>query len=470
LRQALMEIRRALGDLAHLVDSDRDTVRLMDAVTDIETTPDEVKAALETGRDFLEGIDIADAAFEDWLREERSRLSPEVREPVPEAQSRIPLLIRLGSLPPGVGSFAGMALADSIGRLLAEFAHVDVFGAGGAAAPPDLPRGGMTLTVEGALIGDHVHMLVGLLSSETGQTIWNQRASLPLTQADFIGGGDFPPLVFQAAEAALSHVPQLGAGQAGARRASALIARALTEMFSYDAIRLRRADSMLAEALSLAPSARILAWRSLVRQIMVVERTESDTARLHAEADDFARRALEMSKANPLVLALVSQVRVMLDENPEAGTVLARDSVALSPFNAFGYAAQTGALLRAGKPAEALIAARTGAAIAARTPYVHWWESLCGLSALAQDKQEAAIAHYEAAHYRAPNFRSPMRHLLFLYLAAGDEAKARRVLKDLRRAEPDFSIDLIRNDPDYPAATLRRSRLIARYGDDLAKL
>ena len=111
----------------------------------------------------------------------------------------------------------------------------------------------------------------------------------------------------------------------GRWRANALIARALPEMFSYDAARLRDADDMLVQALAIAPSARAYAWRSLVRQIMYVERTEPDQKRLTDEADDYARKALELSRANPLVLALVSAVRVMVDENPEAGTVLARD-------------------------------------------------------------------------------------------------------------------------------------------------
>lgn len=473
LRQALVEIRRALGTAADVLVTDRDSVRLVHVETDIEVEPEQVRMALAAGREFLEGIDIADQAFEEWLREERARVAaPPGATPAPltDPARRLPFVVRLGRLPDGTGSFMGMALADSIGRLLAEFAHIDVFGAGGMPLPPDLPPGGLVLHVEGAEIGDRVHLLVSLQSPAQGQTIWNQRVSLPVGQADFINGGEFPPLVFQAAEAALTHLARLPDGDRGPNRVNALIARALPEMFSYDRQRLRNADRMLAEALSIAPSARIYAWRSLVRQIMYVERTEDDQKRLEAEADEYARRALELSRANPLVLALVGAVRVMVDENPEAGTVLARDSVALSPFNAFAYSAQAGAMIRAGKYADALEAARTGAAIAARTGFVHWWESLCGLSAIRAGNYEAAIAHCEAAYYRSPSFRAAMRPLLFLYLSLGAEEKALRVLRNLRRVEPDFGLALIRDDPDYPAVTLRRSGLISRYGADLERM
>jgi hypothetical protein len=62
-----------------------------------------------------------------------------------------------------------------------------------------------------------------------------------------------------------------------------------------------------------------------------------------------------------------------------------------------------------------------------------------------------------------------MRHLLFLYMAAGEETKAQRVMTSLLRAEPDFSIDRVRNDPDYPASTLRRSGLLDRVMQDFIR-
>jgi hypothetical protein len=82
----------------------------------------------------------------------------------------------------------------------------------------------------------------------------------------------------------------------------------------------------------------------------------------------------------------------------------------------------------------------------------------------------SAIGHYEAAHSRAPSFRAAMRHLLFLYLAVGERDKAARVYRALLRVEPDFTLDRIVNEPDYPAVTLRRSGLLDQYGPELARL
>jgi tetratricopeptide (TPR) repeat protein len=477
LRQALMEIRKALGDEAEHLQTDRDMVRLDGATTDLEQDAGAAARALQAGREFLEGIDIVDQSFEDWLREERARVEralgirrpDQARMPV-AATARLPFVIRLGGLPSGMGAFAGRALADAIGRLLAEFAHIDVYGAGGAQIPPDLPREGLALHIEGAEIQDRVHVLVSLSSTASGQIIWNQRAAVPLAEADFIGAGDLPPLVFQAADAALSHFPQLPECQQGPGRANALISSALTEMFSYDGDRLLAADRMLVEAGEIASSARIYAWRCLVRQIMFVERTDGDQPNLMAEVDEFSRKALELSKANPLVLSLVGLARVMVEQNPDAGGILARDAVALSPYNAHAHLAHAVALSRAGNNSGALEAARRGAEIAARTAHVHWWEAASGLVAIRCENYAAAMAHYEAAHYRAPGFRAAMRHLLFLYLWAGEPEKAARVHQALLKVEPDFTLDRILHEPGYPAVTLRKSGLLQRFGGDLAGL
>lgn len=477
LRQALMEIRKALGEEADCLEADRDTVRLSGVTTDLEQTHAAAVQALQSGREFLEGIDIIDQAFEDWLREERARVEQSlgVLRPVqarqPEAQlAQLPFVLRRGALPDGVAAFVGKSISDAIARLLAEFVHIDVFGSGGNAIPDGLPKEGLELHVEAAQIQDRVHILVSLTSVSSGQTIWNQRATAPLAEADLNWAGDLPPLVFQAADAALSHFPRLRECQEGPRRANALIATAVNEMFTYDRDRLRQADLLLVEAGEIASSARILAWRCLVRQIMYVERTEPDPTRLMAEIDEFARKALERSKANPLVLSLVGMARVMVDENPDAGAILARDALALSPYNAHSHAAQAGALMRLGDNLGALEAARRGTEIAGRTAHVHWWEATSGLAAMRSGNLVAALAHFEAAHYRAPGFRAVMRNLLFLYLAADQRDKAARVYRELMRSEPDFTLERILHEPLYPAVTLRNSGLLERFGPLIATL
>ncbi len=92
LRQALAELRKALGD-AHppALVAGRDAVSLHAGAVEVdvteferlvdEGTPEALERAVELYRgDFLDGIGVHDAAFEEWLRSERERLCDLARD------------------------------------------------------------------------------------------------------------------------------------------------------------------------------------------------------------------------------------------------------------------------------------------------------------------------------------------------------------------------------------------------------
>jgi tetratricopeptide (TPR) repeat protein len=462
LRQVLVEIRKALGPQAGLIRSDREFVAIIGIRTDLDDDPEGCLRALAEGREFLEGLDVGDQAFEDWLREERARLSPQRGEDRPVSrvfQGTMPIRLKFGSMPEGAGGFVALALADAIARLVGEFAEVEIFtDADGARL--DLPERGMTLAVEAAQMGDKLHVLAGIASTVTRQVLWTRRTALSLKQVDLINEGEFPQVVFHAAEAAYSATPALSAFENGREWADALTARAVRAMFTFDRDQMRRADRFLTEALAGGPSARAYVWRGHLRQLMAIERTETDTDRLMAEADEFSRKAIELSDNNPLVSALVSQIFGMLRKSGPEANNLARDSATLSPFNAHAQAALAGAWMSEGRHDEAIAAALAGAHLAARSPQSYWWDSLAGLTHLAAGKIDLAIQHYERAHLRAPSFRSPLRHLFALHLASGKPDRANVMLNRLLQVEPDFSFQRLRYDMAYPAATLRKTGVL----------
>ncbi|MGB8811700.1 MAG: tetratricopeptide repeat protein [Paracoccaceae bacterium] len=463
LRQTLLEVRAALGNAADALVADRESIGFTALDTDLDADPQSAMAALASGRELMEGIDLRDQAFEAWLREQRQRFAPggagarAGAEPVLRA---LPLLVSTGTMPQGLGGFVALTLADAIGALISEFASVDVYGMNGAVIKLGPQERGLALNIEASEAEGQLHIYASLSAANNGRSIWSRHSVLPLRSSDPIAQGEFPAIVFEAAEAAMNALPRVLGGDTTPLQTEAMVARAVKEMFSFDASRIRLADTILTDAARLQPSAKIYAWHGLLRQIMFVERTDPDRARLFAEADTFVRKAMEGPQTNPLVLALASQVRVMIDENAEGGAALARDAIALSPNNAFAFAAQAGSLLRSGHLDAALTAARHGSHLASRSSFLHWWESLSGLAAVASGDYPGAIAHYEAARLRAPHFRSPLRHLLFLYLQSNQVEKAMRIMADLQQLEPDFSLERIRQDPSYPAATLRAGPLI----------
>lgn len=462
LRQALVELRSALGPAADALVSDRETVGLTGLRTDIDEGPEVVLGAFDQGHDLLEGLDLRDPAFDRWLKEQRARLSgrAEPTELLGTDQPGLPFVIRPGMMPSGFGGFIALAMADAIGKLVSEFAAVDVYGPSGASVQLGSTERGLLLTIDASEGGDKLHVVAGIGSLRTGQVFWSRQARLPMQQNDLIAAGEFPGIVFEAAEAALAALPRIVGNDPSAFQVDALVSRAVREMFSFDTARLHLADRLLAQAAAVLPSPRVHAWHAFLKQLMMIERIGGNREVLFNEAMTHARLAMQGASANPLVLALVSQVQAMLAGDAEGSAALSRDAVNISPGNAFAHAALAGSLLRQGRPAEALVSARHGAKLAARSSFLHWWESLAALGALGIGDFPTAIRHFEAARSRAPMFRPPLRHLLFLYLDSGQADRAASVMADLRRIEPDFSLDRMRDDPGYPAGTLRSTRLI----------
>ena len=470
LRAELVKIRKASPGLQTALGTDRNDIWL-DGV-DIDTDADE--AALNAGREFLEGLGITDPAFLAWQEDERRRLRPDATF-VAGAEgtglaphSGRPITIVLDSPPTHdhSASFVASRMAQAIGAVIAEFAAVEVFdlslSATQSAAEIIAPGQGFVITVVCNMTPDGLHCNVKVFEPGSGKITWWSANKLPKSINDAVTDNAFSEMVFHAADAA--YAASIGMARHFSEPAwvASMTASAVRAIYSFDAERLRMADRTLAQVIEIAPSARAYAWRGHLRQIMAVERTEPDWAAMREEADEYAIMALEMTSGNPLVLALVSQIRTMLDNDGAIGFQLAREAHEASPYNGFALAAMSGASLRLGRHDDALRFAEAGAKIGARTVYSGWWHALAGLSAMALGRIEDSLAHYQIAHVRAMRFRAPMRHLYFMYLAAGEHEKAARMLHSLQRVEPDFSISLVRDNPDYPISTLRKTSLLDR--------
>jgi DNA-binding SARP family transcriptional activator len=464
LRQVLMELRKALGPAADCLQATRQHVALRPLVTDLEQDPASIRNALDAGYDFMQDVTLRDAAFTGWLKDQRARLAGTA--PItasgwlPDAPA-IPLVIRTAVAHPGKSGFVSAAMGESISKLVSDFINVDIFVDTEGTTQIGPRDRGLILTVGASESQDKLHFVTTLESSRTGQVLWSRQGHSATETASDVLAGNLPSIIFEAAEAAINAMPKVVGDDPSPLRAEALMARAVRAIFSFQEHQLRFADDLLRDAAAIVPSSRAYAWRAVLRQFMGVERTEKDGARLRHDAEGFSRKAMELGSVNSLVLSLLSQVEIMLHDNIDAGAKLARDAIHLNPMNAFGYIAQAGTLLRQGRPDEAFAAADFGAGFASRSGYLHWWEMHKGLAATQMADYETAISCFEAARARAPHFRAPLRHLIFLYLKRGQPENALRALTNLKRIEPDFSLDRIRSDPDYPAGTLRRAELLS---------
>lgn len=193
LRQALTELRKTLGPLADHLHSDRDQVMLKDFVTDLDEDPEAARRALIHGREFLEGIDILDTAFREWLTEERQRLAQRFgQEEAPRTKpANQPFALRLGALPEGMEAGMARELAGAIARLAAEYLL--------RSAGEPMPEG-LDLQIEGAWSEDRAHLKLRLVAQSGQKTIWTQRLIAHRSVEGEDATGAVPTLVFETSD------------------------------------------------------------------------------------------------------------------------------------------------------------------------------------------------------------------------------------------------------------------------------
>jgi hypothetical protein len=200
LRQALTELRKALGPLAVRLTSDRDCVALTDFSSDLTQDPMAARVALSQGREFLEGIDIVDPGFNLWLAEERQRVTEQLGEamPAPDGQHLAPFTMRLADLPEGTETAIARNLAAAIARLAAEFLLGGTSDRSGL--PADRLPAGLDLQVEGGWGEDHAYLKVRLVDQANQKTLWSQRLVASRTEDSRTGA---PAVVFETTDAQL---------------------------------------------------------------------------------------------------------------------------------------------------------------------------------------------------------------------------------------------------------------------------
>lgn len=198
LRQALTELRKALGPLAERLTSDRDGVTLAGFSTDLSDLV-AARQGLGQGREFLEGIDILDPAFNAWLAEERQRVAAQLEDTtVPETRSPVPFSLRLADLPEGTEAAIARDLAEAIARLATQYLlgeGRDCSGLSGERLP-----GALDLKVEGAWSEDRTFLKVRVLDQQNQKTLWSQR--LVASRPEEIRT-DLPAVELEATEAQL---------------------------------------------------------------------------------------------------------------------------------------------------------------------------------------------------------------------------------------------------------------------------
>lgn len=462
MRQALYEIRQALGPHGALLGASRDMIWLEETSTDIEADPAAAQRAIEAGGEFLEGLDLRDPGFDDWLVVERARFTPPERV-APRtrgaAAQRLPFLMQVDGRQGSPGAFLSTALSSEVARLISDLAEVEVYHLAPGKSDVVAPVKGLRLGIEAAQYGASVYLVATITNIAQRRVAWTRRLRLPQDPMAAMESSDFAQVAYEAAEAAHAALA-LAVEPDSETWAQGRQAQAVRAIFTFDREQLWRADRLLKESVDVMPTAQAWAWRAFLRQTLLMERQMTGFAEARAEAEGFAHKALAFPGRHSIVLALISQTSAMLAMDAGAAMATAREAVALNPLSPYAHYALAAAHLRGGQLAEARQHGHQAILISASSHNAFFFQGISALIALAEGDLETCRQVYAAIAVRAPQFRPPLRALTALSLARGEAAEAARYAAQLARVEPGFTLDTLLYDEGYPAVTMRMMGLL----------
>lgn len=450
LRQALVQLRRALGDAKDVLIADRRRVTLDLSRIDL--------AAPSDGQEFLEGIDARDSEFESWLTAERVRRCSDAPVPTRSACGVIGgtsvdgWTVAIDANGEGAAAnWLACLVGDAIARHVRDFFSARVL-MGNTATNPNLWVVKIrSFQADDACLG----LRASLEHPASGQHIWAEHRHLVLKGAPPIEHPDVLRLVNELVEALGDTLILIGDG--GPDDPDRLCRGAIRALFSMDPRSVSKADEMFAKACEMRERGLYLAWRAQIRAIQHVERHRVDAEHLREEGAYFCARALEAEPNNSMVLATVANTCGHLLGEQDRSLALAKRSVLLNRANPMAWWALSSANVYSGDIQESYAVARNARQLALLSPHRFWWDNQLFGAAVVLGRIGEAQRLAEVARAQNPRFRPPLRYLVAFYANTGREEDALDVAETLSSLEPDFSVDRLVMDRSYPASLLHRA-------------
>ncbi len=357
-----------------------------------------------------------------------------------------------------IGLFLSRLIGNHIAQGLADQWGIDVHDDGKG------PQG-VQLRVDAVAVSRDVAVNIVLLSADGALQLWSGSETISQENGLVFEAPRLLVLVNRAIDVAGQCLSRIGTSPDGSR-AFMRTFEAVQRMFKIDLPEVDRADALLGEAYELDAKPVYLAWRAYSRIFYVGEHIHADRRRLIEETEEYARRAIEADPHNATVLALTSYVYSFIFRKYSLGHELAELSVRCNPAHPLGHASLGRAKSYLGDHEAGYAATRRGLDFSGQAPYRYMLHFLHGMAALLSGRFDEAARAGEIASAMAPTFRPPQRYLVPLYLHAGKRDQARETMERLRRIEPGFSLDALR-ESSYPSTGIRASGLLTYSDSDL---
>lgn len=479
LRQSLTEIRKAFGSSHNVVLADSFLLALDSRLfeTDLGQVP---LPELQPGTELLEGFDIAEEEFEEWLREQRQQLR--VRAAAPRTSPRsVESNARSGSdmqLPhnrivlvngsrtgPTEVAVTADSLVDSIAKTITELGAAKILDRRSTSddhsETGDASAANKMLSLRSDIFGSDTKRIVrlALLQLPANTLAWSSTIQVCGEEALDLNDANVMRTINLVVNFAIDQFIRVGSESSDKVTASNLCYSGILHLFRLGKINFETADRLFGTAFEIEPRGIYLAWRAYLRTFLLAERQFTCRQTIEAEAFDFMYRALELEPHNSYVAGLSAHVQTMMRRSYVAAYELAERSIQLNHANPIGWACLGIAKSYLGKPEAGFQHTLLARTIAGSAPFRYQLDALSCIAGTMAGELDKAVHLAEASHALAPTFAPPLRYLSALYAHDGRPDLSLEMVRKLRASEPDFSYDKLR-DKAYPAAGLHRTPII----------
>ncbi|WP_237072484.1 SARP family transcriptional regulator [Pseudaestuariivita rosea] len=495
LRQALLDIRRAFGDIADdVVQADKNTVSLnMDAIdVDALALLDPNRQADEDGQTsfsptehFLEGLEVKDPEFDDWLISERQiwqrrvedadfqhSLDPKSErtgalpiqpvgqnEPRPSMSAQRDWLIAL--LPPqvfGEGLAVEQVQADlhrMLSKSLMEVGDLKIVDLATASAPTtrapwiqSVPTtAGLALQMRFYAGPSTFRAALMFQDPHDGSLIWSSERSIYRQDARRAGSGFAHDLISRGVDEVIQHF--LHRDGAEMAEEDARLAAAIAYMFRLSREDLDRSERILQWHLKFNNSAQAHAWMAFLMTFRVGQRFSFEDAEVIEKAQTHARNALELDRNNALVSTLVAHVHSYLFGEYDFAAGLFESALKHNPTIALAWDLYAMLHAYAGQPKRASLMAQWACHLGGQSSLSYYYQTTRAITANFAGEHQTAIEAGEMALSERPYFNSLLRVLVSSNAHLGHMDRAKMYLDKLLSVEPTFSIHALR-EAGYP--------------------
>lgn len=442
LRRALANIRKAISGHGAILETDKFSIGLSGFVR-----VDCVK--LENSDEFLSGLVLEDATFEDWRRTKTAEATSSQQQRIGTEPRRGGDSLRIWIHPDSLDLSIGEAqfnreFQSMLSERLISMGLVNIDCSKDPADVPDIKAEFDTYS-----IGETWMINVRLYTGSKQFFLWSGRAKIP-KRPDH---PKYQSMLGQFSNVVLSAI--LDRGSQRYRTAPFFqLQHTVALLFTGQRKHIKSAESLLMGMAEVGrDSALVAGWRAFHRVTQQIEFPIAEVD-LQDEGLDLATYALRHGASNPTVIALAAHAFVKLGDDIKRGEYLAKKALVLNGGNpyALSVAGHVKTLLGDFDGSYRLSSAAATAARALPNEFI--WDMQLALASLGTGRLQEAFDRAFRSHLANMHYRPALRYLIALAVLLDRTDDVTRFERRLRDIEPGFNRQKLR-DPNYPVDTLR---------------